>query len=153
MKHILLLLACFAALMLTSEPVWPQFDRLERLLDACSRGDQKACQELEPLKALNRQADAFSRNYRNLGIQSEKIPDLRKAYPLVLRDYLASRAARPVDRRLGLKEDLLAPCSEHFHDFWINQRKEWPTAPSGEPDWHVIYLQILDHYFSFCTKR
>jgi len=133
-------------------------DRLDRLLDACARGDQKACQEIQQLSQQNRiqldklnwRAEAFQKRAGSLGIQTGPVPILKKAYPLILKDYLESDVATPSHRQRGM--NLIGPCSEQFHDFWIHQRREWPTLPSNQPDWQVVYLQVLDHYFRFCSK-
>lgn len=135
-------------------------DHSDKLMEACSRGDQRACQEIEQtveqnrvqLEELNQRADAFQSQSKDLAVQVDKIPDLKKAYPLAVKDYFASDAIGPSHRRRGWNEQLLATCSQRFHEFWINQRGEWPTDPSGQPDWATIYLQILDHYFRYCSK-
>jgi hypothetical protein len=131
------------------------------LFDDCSKGSQKACQEIErqaqrnkpALERLGRRAEAFRAQIQRLGLQSSGAPDLRKAYGLVLRDYLASDAVMLSHVQKMPEKKLVSACADQFHDFWIGQRKEWPKAQTGEPDWETIYMQILDHYFRFCRHQ
>ena len=135
-------------------------DYTDKLMEACSRGDARACRKIEQiveqnkvqLEKLNRRAAAFQSQSEEMGIQVGRIPDLKKAYPLAIKDYFASDAIGPSHLKRGWNERLLTSCSRHFREFWINQRKEWPTDQSGQPHWATIYLQILDHYFSYCSK-
>ena len=135
-------------------------DNLDRLMESCSAGDQKACQEIEQiveanksqLEKLNQRADSFQAEHTDLAIQVGNHPNLKKAYSIIIKDYFASDAIGPLHRKRGFTKKLLDECSQRFHEFWINQRKEWPTLPAGKPDWSTIYLQVLDHYFRFCSK-
>lgn len=135
-------------------------DYLDRLMEACSAGNKKACEEIEQmaeanknqLEKLNQRARFFQSQSSHLAIQGGTIPDLNKAYPIIVKDYFASDAIGPSHRKRGFTERLLNKCSQQFHGVWINQKKEWPTLPSGQPDWSTIYFQVLDHYFRFCSK-
>lgn len=135
-------------------------DYLDKLLEACSAGNQKACHEIEKMaqanklqvEKLNRRAHSFQAKHTDLAIQVGDRPNLGKAYSIIVKDYFASDAIGSLHRTRGFTEKLLDDCSQRFHEFWINQRKESPTLPSGQPDWSTIYLQVLDHYFRFCSK-
>ena len=135
-------------------------DYLDGLMEACSTGNKKACEEIDQmveanknqLEKLNQRASFFQSQSSDLAIQAGNIPDLIKAYPIIIDDYFASDAIGPSHRERGFTKKLLSKCSQQFHEVWINQKKEWPTLPSGQPDWSTIYLQVLDHYFRFCSK-
>jgi len=151
--------ALSAFLLSATEPACVE-DHTDRLFEACARGDKGACEEIRQraeqhraqLEKLNRRADAFQARSKDLAIQSGRIPDLRKAYPLAIKDYFASDVIAPTHHMRGWNDRLLAACSQDFHEFWMGQRKEWPTDSSGQPDWATIYLQILDHYFGHCSR-
>lgn len=84
-------------------------DSLDRLMKACSEGDQKACNELDRLTEqhrvqidrLNAQADAFQTEARILGLQTGRIPHLEKAYPIILSRYMGSDTVEPIHRKLS----------------------------------------------------
>src|SRR3989304_1205724 len=101
------------------------------LFDDCSRGSQKACQEIErqaqknkpALERLGRRSEAFRTQVQRLGLQSGGAPDLRKAYGLVLRDYLASGAVMPPPVQTMPEEKLGSACAGQFPELWMGQRK------------------------------
>ncbi|MCI0590527.1 MAG: hypothetical protein L0Y67_02815, partial [Gammaproteobacteria bacterium] len=95
---------------------------------------------------LEMQARAFQARVPDLGIQDDNVPNLEKAYPLVVRDYFNSDAVLASHGNRRLNAEILTPCAQHFHNFWINPRRAWPTSESGEPDWELIYVLIVDHY-------
>ena len=136
-------------------------DATADLFDDCSKGSQKACQEIDrqaeqnktALERLGRRAEAFRTQIQRLGLQSGGVPNLRKAYGPVLQDYLVSDAVMASHVQKMPEGGLVSACADHFYELWIGQRKEWPKAQTGEPDWVAIYMQILDHYFRFCRHQ
>ncbi len=151
---LVLLLACLGAVgQLRVE------ESLERLEVKCRKGDERACEKVERIRdervqldSLEKQAVAFQTRSSELGIQTDNVPDLGKAYPLVVNDYFASDAVLDSHGKSELQERLFASCSEHFRHFWINPRRAWPTTTSGDPDWELIYVLIVDHYVGFCAR-
>ena len=136
-------------------------DFLDRLLERCSMGDTQACSEIDKLtdkykkqlERLNAQADAFQTEAPSLGVEFNKKPDIRKAYPIILERYMSSDTIEPVHRMRGLKPDLVNICSKHLHDLYFIHGKEVPSLESGKPDWGTIYLVTIDHYFRHCSKQ
>ena len=136
-------------------------DFLDRLMERCSMGDTQACSKIDKLtekhkkqlERLNAQADAFQAEAPSLDIENNKKPDIRKAYPIILKRYMSSDTVEPVHRMRGLKPDLVNICSKHLHDLYFIHRKEIPSLESGKPDWGTIYLVTIDHYFRYCSKQ
>jgi len=135
-------------------------DFLDRLMDRCSKGDSLACNEIEMLMekhkkqidSINAQADAFQAESSSLVIENNKIPNIIKSYPIILERYMSSKTVEPVHRTRGLNPDLIKVCSSHLHDLYFVHNKEIPSLESGYPDWAVIYLVTIDHYFRYCSK-
>lgn len=136
-------------------------DFLDRLMERCSKGDTQACCELDNLRQkyktqidrLNAQADAFQAEAPSLGIERDSKPDIRKAYPIILDRYMNSDTIEPSHRTRGLKPDLINICSEHLRDLYYKHGKEIPSLESGKPDWGIIYLVVIDHYFRYCSRQ
>lgn len=136
-------------------------DFLDRLMKACSEGDQKACVELDQLteqhkdqiNRLNAQADAFQAEAKTLGLQTGRRPNLEKAYPIILHRYMNAGPVEPIHRKRGLAKQLIPLCAKSFHDLFFVHGKEIPVLSSGEPNWAVIYIQTIEHYFRHCSKK
>lgn len=136
-------------------------DFLDRLMEKCSEGDMKACDEINKLTdkyrsqvdRLNAQADRFHADASSLGIQNNSISDFKKAYPIILERYMASDTVEPVHKRQGLNQKTIDICSQHFHYLFYKYGKNIPKTESGGTDWGMIYLMTIDHYFRFCSKK
>lgn len=136
-------------------------DFLDRLMKSCADHDNKACDELDRLTEkirvqvdrLNAQADSFQIEAKGLGLQTGKRPNLEKAYPIILHRYMSSDTVEPIHRKRGLDERLVSICSKSFSDLFFVHGKKIVVLQSGEPDWAAIYLQTIDHYFRYCSKR
>lgn len=136
-------------------------DFLDRLMKSCAERDKKACDELDrltekysvQLDRLNAQADSFQKEAKGLGLQTGRRPNLEKAYPVILHRYMSSDTVEPIHRKRGLNKRLVSICSKSFHDLFFVHGKEIGVLQSGEPDWAEIYLQTIDHYFRYCSRR
>lgn len=136
-------------------------DFLDRLLKACSEGDQKACVELDRLteqhrdqiNRLNAQAEAFQAEAKTLGLQTGHRPNLEKAYPIILHRYMDAGPVEPIHKKRGLIKQLIPLCAKSFQDLFFVGGKEVPMLSSGEPNWAVIYIQTIEHYFRHCSKK
>lgn len=136
-------------------------DFLDRLMKSCSEGDKKACAELDALakklepqlERLNAQADQFQVDAKGLGLQTGTRPNLEKAYPIILHRYMSSDTVEPIHRKRGLDKKLILLCSKNFNDLFFVHGRKIGFLPSGEPDWAEIYLQTIDHYFRYCSRR
>ena len=136
-------------------------DFLDRLMKACSEGDQKACVELDRLteqhrdqiNRLNAQADAFQAEAKTLGLQTGHRPNLEKAYPIILHRYMDAGPVEPIHKERGLAKQLIPLCAKSFHDLFFVHGNEIPVLSSGEPNWAVIYIQTIEHYFRHCSKK
>jgi len=136
-------------------------DFLDRLMEGCSKGDEKACGELDKLTEkhrkqidrLNAQADAFQAASASLDIESGDKPNIKKAYPIILQRYLTSDAVEPVHKKRGLNPALVDICANHLNDLYFIHGKQIPKLKSGRPDWGMIYLVTIEHYFRFCSKQ
>lgn len=98
-------LLLFAGLVVLSFPISSVSakDYHDQLFEDCGKGVQKACQEIEQfiqknkvaLDRLEKRAAGFQTKASKLGIQSGNVPNLHKAYPLVLQyigpDFLGHR--------------------------------------------------------------
>jgi len=135
-------------------------DFLDHLMNKCAEGDSEACNEIEMfiekhkkyLDSINAQADAFQAESSSLDIENNKIPNIIKSYPIILESYMSSESVVPDHKRRGLNPDLITVCSKHLHDLYFVHNKEIPSLESGYPDWAVIYLVTIDHYFRYCSK-
>ncbi|NKB36129.1 MAG: hypothetical protein GKR93_03025 [Gammaproteobacteria bacterium] len=123
----------------------------------CDEGDTQACGKIEDnkiaevkLAKLNKLADIFRDNIRAEEFLLEEKPNLGKAYPLVINEYLTS-----LDDDLSAQGDknAIEYCAKHFHNYWINKKFWWPTDARDEPDWGTIYVYIVDHYHGVCLNQ
>lgn len=129
------------------------------LMSACADGDLDMCRQLDHgdgelstgSDRLDQRARAFARRSTELGLQQGSAPALRKAYPLIVRDYFAAETISEENRRRWLQPELLPACAQHYSDTWLNERNWWPLDSRGEPDWQLIYVHVLDHYFGYCV--
>ena len=136
-------------------------DFLDRLMERCSMGDKQACSEIgeltekhkEQSERLNAQADAFQGEAPSLNIEYNKKPDIIKAYPIILKSYMNSDTVEPIHKMMGLKPNLVTICSKHLNDLYFIHGKEIPSLKSGKPDWGIIYLVTIEHYFRYCSKQ
>lgn len=133
---------------------------LEDLLKfKCGKGNQEACQRLENIahdredaERLQQRVLVYGKELEQMNLMlDEKRPDLRAAYPLVMRDYFSAL------HESGSTEELVAQpklqqCANHYHEYWLNKKLWWPNE-DGKPDWEDIYVFIVDHYFGFCIKQ
>lgn len=136
-------------------------DFLDRLMEKCSEGDMKACDEINKLTEkyrrqvdhLNAQADRFHADVPSLGLENNGVSDFKKAYPIILERYMSSDTVEPVHKRRGLNQKTIDICSNHFHDLFYKYGKNIPKTESDSTDWGMIYLMVIDHYFRFCSKK
>lgn len=136
-------------------------DFLDRLMERCSRGDTKACSEIDKLtekyrsqiNRLNTQAEVFQSKAHSLDIENNDRADIKKAYPIILNDYMSSDAVDPVHLKRGLKPNLINICARHLHDLYYKHGKKIPSLESGKPDWGTIYLVVIEHYFRYCSRQ
>ncbi len=135
-------------------------DFLDHLINRCAEGDSEACNEIEILMkkhekkidSINAQADAFQAESSSLDIEINKIPKIKKSYSIILERYMSSESVEPVHKTRGLNPDLIKICSNQLHDLYFVHKKKIPLLESGHPDWAVIYLVTIEHYFRFCSK-
>src|ERR1035437_183228 len=107
-------------------------DFLDRLMERCSKGDEKACGELNKLTEehrkqvdrLNAQADAFQAVSASLDIESGDKPNIKKAYPIILKRYMTSDTVEAVHKKRGLKPQLVNICADHLHNLYFIHGKE-----------------------------
>ena len=124
----------------------------------CETGDQAACEKLDALsEGLKHQEKLQQRSvefWKNVDTRmlmlDEKRPDLYAAYPLVMRDYIATRQSEGSDEKLD--EERLPQCARHYHNYWINKKLWYPSDDEGRPDWPSIYIFIVDHYYGYCLR-
>ncbi len=123
----------------------------------CDEGDTKACAKIEDnklaevkLAKLNRLADTFRDKIKKDEFLLDDKPNLAKAYPLVINEYLAS-----LDDDIRVQGDKYAIlyCAKHFHNYWLNKKFWWPTDAEDKPDWATIYVYIVDHYHGVCLNQ
>lgn len=81
---------------------------------------------------------------------SDERPDLKKVYIEVLLDY-AEYAPQPV------KEDFdyatIEDCANHFRNYWLVERNEYPKNQDDSIDWFTIYFMVLHHYVNVCVSQ
>ena len=125
----------------------------------CDKGDQLACQKLESLskdlvvqKRLTERSEKFWNDIDTTELMlDKKKPNLRAAYPLVVRDFIAAQNAAGVKEEV--REERFPECALHYHDYWINKKLWWPQKEDGTPDWPAIYIYIVDHYYGYCLRH
>lgn len=94
------------ALILTSGGYTSAQDYLDRLMEACSTGNQKACDEIEKWVEANKdqldkviqRSQFFQSRSSNLAIQVGNNPVLKKTYRIIIKDYFASDSILPSHR-------------------------------------------------------
>lgn len=135
-------------------------DNLESLISACADGEMPICDQIsqmkqpaQPTSALDARAIAFAKRASDLAIEQEQIPDLGKAYPLIVRDYFSSEKISTENRNQWFRESSLETCAAHYHQRWRMENNWWPVNEREDPDWRMIYPHVLDHYFGFCVKQ
>jgi hypothetical protein len=133
-------------------------DDVRGLLSACADGNLAICQQLENSagretgsKTLDRLAGQFAGRAAGLALEHDGEPRLDAAYPLIVTDYFAAPQVNNADRARWLRPELLSDCAQHYSDTWIHERNWWPMDARAAPDWHLIYLHVLDHYFGYCV--
>ena len=123
----------------------------------CDEGDAKACEKIEAnklaevkLARLNKLADTFRDTINADEFLIDDKPNLGKAYPLVINEYLASLDnAQPGQG----DKNAIQYCAKHFHNYWLNKKFWWPTDAEDKPDWGTIYVYIVDHYHGVCLNQ
>jgi len=136
-------------------------DYLDRLMESCSNGNDKACNEIdelaekykEQIDKLNKQADNFQADSSLLGIENNGKPNITKAYPIILKRYMSSDTVEPIHKQKGVKPELVEICSKRLNELYFIHGKEIPLLESGKPDWGVIYLVVIEHYFRHCSIK
>jgi hypothetical protein len=123
----------------------------------CEEGDKAACSKLETnkqnelkLENLNSLASKFQESIKSKDFLLDKKPNLGKAYPLVIKNYLESFKTQQF-KNLG--EFVIDYCAKHFHNYWLNKKYWWPTNSEDKPDWGTIYVYIVDHYHGLCLRQ
>jgi hypothetical protein len=122
----------------------------------CDEGDKAACIKMEnnklaevKLDKLNALASEFRDSIKPEEFLLEEKPNLAKAYPLVIKSYLAA-FKEPQDA--APEEFTIDYCAGHFHNYWLNKKYWWPTDIEDKPDWGTIYVYIVDHYHGICLN-
>lgn len=135
-------------------------DELQSLISACADGDMTICDQIndlqrseEPASGLDAMAIAFAKRAPNLGISNGELPDLEKAYDLIVRDYFSSEKISVENRAKWFREKALPSCATHYHTRWRFEKNWWPVKEDNSPDWRTIYPHALDHYFGFCVTQ
>jgi hypothetical protein len=133
-------------------------DDVRGLLSACADGDMALCQQLESGRghesgsaALDRQAAAFAGRFDLDALTRKGEPDLAAVYPRIVTDYFAAPELSAIKRARWARPDRYADCARHYHEVWIHERNWWPMTATGAPDWQLIYLHVMDHYFGYCV--
>jgi len=152
-----LLLATLAATPLRAQTPPHSFTILDYWQDKCETGDETACRRLranqqaqQKLEKLNTLADRFRDGIDADEFMLDNKPDLGKAYPLVIKNYLV---AFDVQGGEAVDTHAIDYCARHFHDYWLNRKFWWPTDAEDKPDWGTIYVYIVDHYHGICLSR
>lgn len=128
------------------------------LISACADGQMEICDQIsllehpaEPVSPLDAMALNFSKQTDQLELEEDKVPDLGKAYPLIIRDYFSNENISEEKRKKWFKEAALENCAQHYHMRWRMEKNWWPVDKNGNPDWRAIYPHVLDHYFGYCV--
>ena len=151
--------AVFISLLLAIAAAQPHAVNMEEFLEKeCQNGVEKDCEKLTDLrvqlvkqKRLHERAVLYGQLINGNGpMLDEKTPNLEGAYPGVMKDHLESEIA--AGETLILDEVRLPSCAYHYHNHWVNKKLWWPTDDEYKPDWALIYVFIVDHYYGFCLK-
>ncbi len=149
----------FFGLLLAVTAAQPHAVSLEEFLKKeCQNGVEKDCEKLTDLKLqlvkqkrLQERAVLYGQRINgNRPMLDEKTPNLEEAYPGVMQDHLESEIA--AGETLTLDEVRIPGCANHYHNHWVNKKLWWPTDDEYKPDWALIYVFIVDHYYGFCLK-
>ena len=148
------LLSFFSYFTCAGEP-----EHVGSLISACSDGQMEICDQINelehparPVDILDAMALAFANRSGAMKLEKDKIPDLDKAYPLIIRDYFSSGKIAEKKRKKWFKEASLENCGQHYHVRWRMEKNWWPADKDENPDWRAIYPHVLDHYFGSCVS-
>ena len=122
-------------------------------MQACDEINKIAKKYEAQIERLNAQADKFRADAPSLSIEENKIPNIQKAYAIILKRYISSKTIEPAHKLRGLDDRIVDICGRHLRDLYFVYGKEIPALQSGHPDWGIIYLVAIEHYFRFCSKR
>lgn len=134
-------------------------DDVRGLISACADGNVEVCRQLDRggagggsgSAALDARASAFAATAAG-SLDRDGEPDLARAYPLIVADYFAAPGIDAAGRARWYRPADLPACAEHYAGRWLLERHWWPTGADGQPDWTLIYLHALDHYFGHCAR-
>ena len=146
-------LIIFSYCSLAEEP-----EHVGSLISACADGQMEICDQINtlehPAEAVS-PLDAMAMNFAKRSdipeLEEDKVPDLGKAYPLIIRDYFSNKNIAEEKRKKWFKEAALENCSSHYHVRWRMEKNWWPVDKNEDPDWRAIYPHVLDHYFGYCV--
>ncbi len=135
-------------------------DDVRGLISACADGDLEVCRQLEHgggaggsgSRLLDARARAFATTAATVDLQRNGEPDLARAYPLIVDDYFAAPGIDAAKRQRWYRAADLPACAEHYAGRWLHESHWWPTDAQEQPDWQLIYLHALDHYFGHCVQ-
>ncbi len=146
-------LILFSCILFAEEP-----EHVGSLISACSDGQMEICDQIntlehpaEPVDALDAMALAFANRVDGMALEEDKVPDLGKSYPLIIRDYFSNENIAEEKRKKWFKEAALENCGQHYHVKWRMEKSWWPADKNENPDWRAIYPHVLDHYFGYCV--
>lgn len=135
-------------------------DELQALISACADGEMMICDQINelnrpstPSSPLDAMALAFADRAPSFGIEQDAVPDLGKAYDLIVRDYFTNESISEENRQKWFREAALDNCAQHYHTRWRYEKAWWPVTEENTPDWRTIYPHALDHYFGFCVAQ
>ena len=121
----------------------------------CGDGKQESCQKAEAMlqgeylaERIVELGDHFATTVNRLQREEDNKPILKNAYIDVLDDYFKSSTRNGKGKIIG--NEIITLCAEHYHDYWRNRKRWWPTDEAGKPDWSTIYYYIVDHYYGYC---
>lgn len=121
----------------------------------CGDGKQESCQKAEAMlqgeylaERIVELGDHFATTVNRLQREEDNKPILKNAYIDVLDDYFKSSTRN--GKGSITSNEIITLCAEHYHDYWRNRKRWWPTDEAGKPDWSTIYYYIVDHYYGYC---
>ena len=121
----------------------------------CGDGKQESCQKAEAMlqgeylaERIIELGDHFATTVNRLQREEDNKPILKNAYIDVLDDYFKSSTRNGKGKIIN--NEIITLCAEHYHDYWRNRKRWWPTDEAGKPDWSTIYYYIVDHYYGYC---
>jgi len=101
--------------------------------------------------SLEARGTAFRARAEGLGLMRGDPPPLLEGYQAVVRDYFDNPIVNPEQRAEFFLEAELPTCAQHYTDTWFYEREWWPSNRDGNPEWKILYLHMLDHYFGWCV--